>query len=87
MGSFDEAFMSRIHIQIGYDPLSDEARHEIWDNNFRKLKDDREESEREIKYEWEAKEYVKKSEEVRKLNWNGREIRNGKSLTSEYRVL
>jgi hypothetical protein len=31
----------------------------------------------EIHYEYEAKQYVKKNEEVKKLQWNGPEIRNG----------
>jgi hypothetical protein len=77
VGAFDEAFMSRIHVQIGYDPLDDHARNAIWENNFRKLKEDQEAGGREIQYEWDAKEYVKKSKEVRELQWNGREIRNG----------
>lgn len=78
VGSFDEAFMSRIHVQIGYDPLDDAAREQIWDNYFNKLGLDYEQGGREIRYEWAAKEYVKHSKEVRLLEWNGREIRNGK---------
>lgn len=74
--------MSRIHVQIGYDPLDNDARNKIWDNNFNKLKEDYEQGEREIRYDWDAKEYVKRSEEVKELNWNGREIRNGKPARS-----
>jgi len=77
VGSFDEAFMSRIHIQIGYDPLDDDGRRDVWNNHFRKLHQDYEQGEREIRYEWDAKEYVQRSQEVRDLEWNGREIRNG----------
>jgi SpoVK/Ycf46/Vps4 family AAA+-type ATPase len=77
VGAFDEAFMSRIHVQIGYDPLDDHARNAIWENNFRKLKEDHDAGGREIQHEWDAKEYVKKSKEVKELQWNGREIRNG----------
>jgi ATP-dependent Clp protease ATP-binding subunit ClpA len=77
VGSFDEAFMSRIHVQIGYDPLDDTAREQIWENYFRKLELDHEQGGQEIRYEWAAKEFVKMSKEVRVLNWNGREIRNG----------
>lgn len=77
VGSFDEAFMSRIHIQIGYDPLNEDARAEIWNNNFQKLKDDYDEGGRRIEYEWDTKEYVKRSPDVKSLKWNGREIRNG----------
>ena len=71
--------MSRIHVQIGYDPLDEDARKHIWNNNFRKLQLDHEQGAREIRYEWDAKEYVYRSQEVRDLQWNGREIRNGKS--------
>ncbi|KAL4767545.1 P-loop containing nucleoside triphosphate hydrolase protein [Aspergillus nidulans var. acristatus] len=61
VGSFDEAFMSRIHVQIGYDPLDDESRQQIWENHFKKLT---------------PKEYIRKSKELQSLKWNGREIRN-----------
>jgi hypothetical protein len=71
--------MSRIHLQIGYDALDEHAREKIWENNFRKLQEDYEQGGREIHYEWSAKEYVQKSTEVKELQWNGREIRNGKS--------
>ena len=80
VGQFDEAFMSRIHLQIGYDALDQDAREKIWDNNFRKLEEDKENGGREIKYEWSAKEYVQNAKEVKALQWNGREIRNGKII-------
>jgi len=70
--------MSRIHIQIGYDELDDEARTHIWATMFDKLQDYHEDGGPEIRYEWNAKEYIQNSEEVRKLAWNGREIRNGR---------
>ncbi|RYC65182.1 hypothetical protein CHU98_g1061 [Xylaria longipes] len=73
---FDEAFISRIHVSIGYERLDEKARGQIWENLFRKLKEDHKNGGPEIRYEYEAKEYVKKSEEVKKLQWNGREIRN-----------
>jgi len=69
--------MSRIHVQIGYDPLDEPARREIWSNHFQKLKENHEHGGREIRYDWDAKEYVQRSSEVRDLQWNGREIRNG----------
>jgi len=80
VGQFDEAFMSRVHLQIGYDALDEHIREKIWDNNFRKLQEDYEQGGREIRYEWAAKEYVQKSAGARELQWNGREIRNGKSF-------
>lgn len=69
--------MSRIHVSIGYDPLDDKAREQIWDALFRKLKDDYKSGGPEFKYEWEAKRYVQKSDDVKELQLNGREIRNG----------
>lgn len=76
MGHFDEAFLSRIHVAIGYETLDDSAREQIWDNLFKKLKDDHKHGGPEIRYEYEAKQYVKKDDELKSLEWNGREIRN-----------
>lgn len=69
--------MSRIHIAIGFDSLDDDARKQIWENLFFKLKEDHKHGGPEIRYEYDAKEYVR-SKEVKELKWNGREIRNGK---------
>ncbi|KAI1155266.1 hypothetical protein F4825DRAFT_407951 [Nemania diffusa] len=76
VGHFDEAFMSRIHVSIGYERLDEDARNKIWDNMFSKLREDHKNGGPEIRYEYEAKQYVKKDPEVKKLEWNGREIRN-----------
>ena len=76
VGQFDEAFMSRIHLSLGYPKLDHPARSHIWDNLFRKLGEDHESGGTEIRYEYDAKQYVKTSE-VNNLEWNGREIRNG----------
>ncbi|KAK2802558.1 hypothetical protein FQN51_004350 [Onygenales sp. PD_10] len=76
VGKFDEAFMSRIHVSIGYERLDTRAREQIWENLFRKLKEDHKNGGAEIRYEYDAKQYVKKNEDVKKLQWNGREIRN-----------
>ncbi|KAI1483504.1 hypothetical protein F4774DRAFT_164561 [Daldinia eschscholtzii] len=76
VGDFDEAFLSRIHVAIGYEPLDDAAREQIWSNLFRKLKEDHKQGGPDIRYEYDAKEYVRKSQEIKKLEWNGREIRN-----------
>ena len=84
MGSFDEAFMSRIHVQIGYDPLDDAARQQIWMNSFAKLESNTEHGGREMLVAVNAKEYVKDSKDLKKLKWNGREIRNGKQLSSRF---
>ncbi|KAI0537930.1 hypothetical protein GGR58DRAFT_323861 [Xylaria digitata] len=76
VGHFDEAFMSRIHVSIGYEPLDEDARGKIWHNLFEKLKEDHKNGGPEIRYEYDAKQYVKKDPAVKNLQWNGREIRN-----------
>lgn len=76
VGQIDEAFMSRIHIALGYRPLDDDARSQIWDNLFRKIQDDYRRGGARIEYEYDAKQFVKRSPEVKALQWNGREIRN-----------
>ncbi|RYO66689.1 hypothetical protein AA0116_g2432 [Alternaria tenuissima] len=75
VGHFDEAFMSRIHLSLGYEPLSNNAREKIWDNLFKKLEQDHKRGGPEITYEYDAKRYVR-SRDVQVLEWNGREIRN-----------
>ncbi|KAJ5703871.1 ATPase AAA-type core [Penicillium malachiteum] len=76
VGSFDEAFMSRIHVQIGYDPLDEDSRQKIWDGYFQKLDSNHEDGGEKIEYSMSAKEYVEVKEDLRILEWNGREIRN-----------
>ncbi|KAJ5774987.1 ATPase AAA-type core [Penicillium paradoxum] len=76
VGSFDEAFMSRIHVQIGYDPLDEDSRKHIWDGYFKKLAKNYENDGQEIRCSYDAKEFVRRSDDLRALEWNGREIRN-----------
>lgn len=78
VGSFDEAIMSRIHVQIGYDPLDEDSRRQIWDGYFKKLSKNHNNDGQEIRCSYDAKEFVRKSDDLRALRWNGREIRNGK---------
>ncbi|KAK2018532.1 P-loop containing nucleoside triphosphate hydrolase protein [Colletotrichum eremochloae] len=72
VGTFDEAFISRIHIQIYYPPFREEERHRVWDSFFEKLEEDRETTMRIMQS---TKDYIQ-SEDLRSLEWNGREIRN-----------
>ncbi|RAL09607.1 ATP-binding protein [Aspergillus homomorphus CBS 101889] len=76
VGHFDEAFRSRIHVQIGYDPLNDAARERIWENHFRKLEDNAKNGGQEIICSYSAQEYIRESRRLQELRWNGREIRN-----------
>ncbi|KAF6819054.1 P-loop containing nucleoside triphosphate hydrolase (ATPase) [Colletotrichum plurivorum] len=72
IGTFDEAFISRIHLQIYYPPFSDDDREKVWDIFFQKLEEERETT---IRIMQSTKDYIQ-SEELRSLKWNGREIRN-----------
>lgn len=73
VGTFDEAFVSRIHITIHYSAFTDESRAEVWESFFRKLQSEREGK---VKILEDTRDYVNEKE-VRDLEWNGREIRNG----------
>ena len=66
------------HVQIGYEPLNNESREKIWHGFIKKLAINHENGGQEIRCSWSTKEYIEKSEEPRALEWNGREIRNGK---------
>lgn len=73
MGSFDDAFISRIHVQIYYPDFTEEQRQMVWKTFVKKLERDRKGY---MRLDWAAKDYIKKSG-MSNLKWNGREIRNG----------
>jgi hypothetical protein len=79
--------MSRIHVQIGYDPLDEGSRQQIWDNHFKKLSRNRETNGQEIRCSYDAKEFVRKSKDLQSLKWNGREIRNGTSTLASKQTM
>ncbi|KAI1363289.1 hypothetical protein F5Y08DRAFT_354458 [Xylaria arbuscula] len=72
VGTFDDAFMSRIHIVIAYDNLGPSEKAKIWKQFFKKLSEDRQD----MIVKARAKRYVLEEESLTKLDWNGREIRN-----------
>jgi SpoVK/Ycf46/Vps4 family AAA+-type ATPase len=74
IGTFDEAFLSRINVSLYYEKFSEKDRRKIWYNYFDKLERERG---NEICVPYGTKEYATESTEVKKLEWNGREIRNG----------
>lgn len=74
VGTFDDAFMSRIHVVIAYDDLGNTERKTIWKQFFEKLTKDRQD----ITITKRAKTYVLEDEDMVNVGWNGREIRNGK---------
>ena len=73
VGTFDEAFISRIHVPIYYAEFQDEQRIKIWGRFSEKLEEDREATMRILQS---TKDYIQ-SQELQELKWNGREIRNG----------
>ncbi|EHL00114.1 hypothetical protein M7I_3991 [Glarea lozoyensis 74030] len=64
IGQIDDAFLSRVHVVIGYAPLDEPKRKRIWNGFFRKLEHDMATPNRD----------GPKIEVT--LSWNGREIRN-----------
>lgn len=83
VGHFDDAFVSRVHVVIRYENLSDKDRATIWTQFFNKLQAERG---RYITVSRKARRYVLEDEEVTKIPWNGREIRNGTSLAACHRL-
>jgi SpoVK/Ycf46/Vps4 family AAA+-type ATPase len=73
VGTFDEAFISRIHVQIYYPEFGNQDRENVWDTFFQKLEEDRETT---MRIPQSTKDYTQ-SQELQTLEWNGREIRNG----------
>ncbi|KAI1408085.1 hypothetical protein F5Y13DRAFT_205079 [Hypoxylon sp. FL1857] len=73
VGTFDDAFISRIHVVIYYEDLGEPQRKQIWKQFFDKLERERKDT---IIVESRAKHFVLNDSEMKKIPWNGREIRN-----------
>ncbi|KAB2569776.1 ATPase family AAA domain-containing protein 3B [Lasiodiplodia theobromae] len=76
VGSFDDAFTSRVHLKLYYPNFTPEQRMQVWQTFVDKLKEERGDY---IRLHISAEEHLE-SKEMRALAWNGREIRNGESL-------
>lgn len=74
IGSFDDAFVSRIHISLYYRDFTEDDRRKVWNIFFDKLVRDRKNV---MQIPAETILYATEPE-VTNLKWNGREIRNGK---------
>ncbi|PQE20537.1 atpase aaa-type core protein [Rutstroemia sp. NJR-2017a BBW] len=72
VGTFDEAFASRIHISIWYPGFDDSKRIKIWKTMIRRLERER----KDIKVPWDLTKYIERDEDLKSVEWNGREIRN-----------
>lgn len=78
MGAFDDAFRSRVHVQLYYPEFTEDQRQQVWKTFIEKLAKERGDS---IRLNIDAKEYIRGAE-VRALEWNGRDIRNGTFSTA-----
>jgi DNA-directed RNA polymerase subunit E'/Rpb7 len=76
VGSFDDAFLSRIHVQLYYPEFEENDRRKVWQTFINKLVQERGDS---IRLNIDAKEYLD-AKELKSVKWNGREIRNGKHI-------
>ncbi|KAF2967481.1 hypothetical protein GQX73_g6097 [Xylaria multiplex] len=72
--SFDDAFISHVHVQLHLPDFDDDQRQQMWQTYIDKLAKDRGDC---MRLNIDAKDYIR-GNEVRALAWNGREIRNGK---------
>ncbi|KAK6206838.1 P-loop containing nucleoside triphosphate hydrolase (ATPase) [Colletotrichum tabaci] len=72
VGSFDDAFISRIHVQLYYPDFTDDERQRVWQTFIDKLGRERGDT---MRMTIDAKEYIA-STRKQGINWNGREIRN-----------
>ncbi|KAH7150281.1 hypothetical protein B0J13DRAFT_549867 [Dactylonectria estremocensis] len=72
VGAFDDAFISRVHVQLYYPEFTDEQRQKVWKTFIDKLAREKSDT---MRLNIDAKEYIRGAE-MRAVKWNGREIRN-----------
>jgi SpoVK/Ycf46/Vps4 family AAA+-type ATPase len=77
VGTFDEAFLSRIDVPIYFSALTEQNRLQIWQNLFTKLEKERTDK---IRVSADVRYYIKEDRDLQDLKWNGREIRSGLSF-------
>ena len=73
VGQIDDAFMSRVHVAIGYEKLTAAVRKQIWLGFFKKVAKERA---GQIVIGPGAKKYVLEDPTVKEIDLNGRDIRN-----------
>jgi SpoVK/Ycf46/Vps4 family AAA+-type ATPase len=83
VGTFDEAFLSRIDVPVYFPALNAESRVSLWSTFIRKLEKERQ---NEIRVETGVKYYIKEDKDLLSLRWNGREIRSGMFIPTPYSI-
>jgi hypothetical protein len=73
VGTFDEAFLSRIDVAVYFPPLSSESRVRLWSTFISKLENERR---GEIRVGTDFKSYIRNDRDLLNLQLNGREIRS-----------
>lgn len=73
VGQIDDAFISRVHVAIGYNALNAETRKKIWHGFFQKLARERAGK---IQIALDAKKWVLETTGEGQAQLNGRDIRN-----------
>jgi hypothetical protein len=68
IGTFDEAFKSRVQLTLHYPTLDESSRHRIWLNFIRRLQDTNSEAK--------VEQILENIDDLAKFKLNGREIRN-----------
>lgn len=76
VGVFDEAFASRIHISMWYPGFDNQTRVKVWKSMIARLQRDR----KDIRIPYDLNKYIEKDEDLQRVEWNVREIRNGEHL-------
>lgn len=74
VGTFDEAFISRINLSIYYPAFTTEVRRNVWESFFKKLERDKEGT---MRVHDLTRAYVEETTDFDQLQWSGRDIRNG----------
>lgn len=79
VGTFDEAFKSRIHVSLYYDMLDEQQTLEIWKFNLERVKSARSGRitfDTDTMHEWMKSFYKRNVINKKRRPWNGRQIRN-----------
>ncbi|ROV96210.1 hypothetical protein VSDG_04992 [Cytospora chrysosperma] len=73
VGTFDEAFKSRMHLAVYYPPLDKDDREVVWSNFFQRLADEKDQNDT---LEIDIKGLKNSSSSLAQIDLNGRQIRN-----------
>jgi hypothetical protein len=73
IGQIDDAFLSRTSVALTYDSLNPSVQLRIWEGFLAKLERER----TDVIVTDRARTFLEEDEDMKSIQWNGREIRNG----------